>query len=299
MGELSRIDGFSEMAMERGGVRLATWVGGEGAPVVLLHGYPQSQRMWHRVAAELRHDRRVVLMDLRGYGESAAPTPAAGDTNYSKREMARDVAHVMSALGHETFDVVGHDRGGRVAHRLGLDFPGRVTSLAVLDIVPTWHMFNHVDRAMAESYFHWFFLTRPGGLPERLIHADPAAWLLSRFEGRHAGGEPIGAEDLASYLAAFQRPGVIEATCADYRAAATIDLDHDRADRFDGLRLTSPLLALWGESSYVGRNFDVLDVWRGYAAEVSGTSIRADHYLAEENPRATVDALRIFWKALS
>lgn len=289
---------FERLVLERDGVQLSTLVGGSGDPVVLLHGYPQTKLMWRHVAADLSRDRSVVLMDLRGYGESAAPAPEPGDLNYSKRELARDVVSVMRQLGHDVFDVVGHDRGGRVAYRLGLDHPDRVTSLAMLDIVPTLHMFENVDRAMAESYFHWFFLTRPGGLPERLIRADPAAWFRSRFTGRHSGGRPIEDEVLDAYLAAFERPGVIEATCADYRAAATVDLEHDRADRADGARLRAPVLALWGESSYVGRSFDVPRVWSQYAENVRGRAIPADHYLAEENPEATTDALREFWKAV-
>ena len=284
---------FDRQVVDRDGVRIAAWVAGEGHPVVLLHGYPQTHLMWRHVAADLVQDRRVVAIDLRGYGESDAPPSAPGDATYAKREMALDVAHVMRELGHDRFDVVGHDRGGRVGHRLGLDHPGCVTSLAVLDIVPTLHMFENVDRAMAESYFHWFFLTQPGGLPERLIEADPATWIASRFAGRRAGRPPVDDQVLAAYLEAFRRPGVIAATCADYRAAATIDLEHDRGDR--GSPLSMPVLALWGESSYVGRNFDVLDVWREYAADVTGGSVPADHYLAEEDPAATVEAIRAFW----
>jgi haloacetate dehalogenase len=284
---------FDRQVVDRDGVRIAAWVAGEGHPVVLLHGYPQTHLMWRHVAADLVRDRRVVAIDLRGYGESDAPPPAAGDATYAKREMALDVAHVMRELGHDRFDVVGHDRGGRVGHRLGLDHPERVRTLAVLDIVPTLHMFENVDRSMAESYFHWFFLTQPGGLPERLIEADPAAWIASRFAGRHAGSPPVDDQIQAAYLEGFRRPGVIAATCADYRAAATIDLEHDRTDR--GSALSMPVLALWGESSYVGRSFDVLDVWREYAADVSGGSVAADHYLAEEAPAATVEAIRAFW----
>lgn len=285
----------SSMTFEREGVYLSARVAGEGDPVVLLHGYPQTQLMWRHVIADLSQDRRVVVMDLRGYGDSGAPAPVEGDLNYSKREMARDVVHVMAELGHETFDVVGHDRGGRVAHRLGLDHPERVRSIVVLDIVPTLHMFEHVDRAMADAYYHWFFLTQPGGLPERLLHADPVGWIASRFAGRNTG-QPIEDAALQAYLTAFRRPGVIEATCADYRAAATVDLEHDRASR--EARLAAPLLALWGATSYVGRNFDVERVWSEYAAEVSGAAVEADHYLAEENPDATIAAIRDFWSVV-
>jgi haloacetate dehalogenase len=286
---------FEELSVRRGDVGLFTRAGGAGRPVVLLHGYPQSQVMWSAIADDLTRDRSVVLIDLRGYGASGAPPPAVDDANYSKREMALDVVQVMQKLGHTAFDVVGHDRGGRVAHRLCLDHPERVRSVAVLDIVPTLHMFESVDRTMAEEYFHWFFLTRPGGLPERLLGADPDAWIRSRFSGRHAGGTQIAAEALASYEAAFRRPEVVAATCADYRAAATVDLEHTREDRAAGRRVSAPLLALWGATSYVGRSFEVSAVWSSYAGEVTGVAVDADHYLAEENPLATIGALRDFW----
>ncbi|CUR55740.1 conserved hypothetical protein [metagenome] len=296
MDESLTFAGFDSRVLERDGVELFVRVGGTGSPVVLLHGYPETHVMWHAVAGDLVRDHQVVLMDLRGYGASGAPVSDAGDLVYSKREMALDVAHVMSELGHERFAVVGHDRGARVAHRLGLDHPHRVDSLAVLDIVPTLHMFENVDREMAQSYFHWFFLTQPGGLPERLIRGDPATWLASRFAGRNAGGRQIPEEALRAYLVAFERPGVVEATCADYRAAATVDLEHDRADR--GSRLQMPVLAMWGSASYVGRNFDVPLVWSRFADTVSGQAVTADHYLPEENPADTIHGLRQFWAGL-
>lgn len=289
---------FERTSLARDGLTFAVSTGGEGEPVVLLHGYPQSRLMWRRIAEPLSRHRRVVMMDLRGYGESDAPAPTPDSSNYAKRVMADDVVHVMRALGHDEFDVVGHDRGGRVGHRLALDHPGRVRSLAVLDIVPTLHMFEHVDRPMAESYFHWFFLARPDRIAERLIGADPGAWVHSRFAGRHSGGEPIDPGTIEAYIEAFGRPGVIPATCADYRAAATVDLDHDRIDRIAGRRVTVPLLALWGRSSYVGRHFDVAEVWASFAERVWATAVDADHYLAEEAPAATLAALDDFWGAI-
>jgi haloacetate dehalogenase len=176
---------------------------------------------------------------------------------------------------------------------MALDHPESVAALAVLDIVPTLHMFENVDRAMATSYFHWFFLARSDGLPETLLAASPDTWLASRFTGRHAGASDWRPAAYDEYARCFDTT-TIEASCADYRAAATIDLDHDRADRADGRIVTAPLLALWGEHSYVGRNFDVRDAWRGFAAEVSGHGIAADHYLAEEAPAPTADALVAF-----
>ncbi len=293
------IEGLSGHRVVRDGVGLAAWSGGRGsaerAPVLLLHGYPQTSLMWRHVVPALLAERRVVLMDLRGYGASDAPQSAADDATYAKRTMAADAVAVLDALGIERADVVGHDRGARVAHRLCLDHPDRVASVAVLDVVPTLHMFDHVDRRMAEAYFHWFFLTRPDGLPERLIRADVDAWMRSRFAGRHAPERPFDEESLAAYVEAFRRPGGVEATCADYRAAAGVDLDHDRADREAGRRVEAPLLAGWGTRGYVGSSFDVAGVWAEYATTVSGVAIDADHYVAEENPAGTLAALTTFW----
>lgn len=273
------------------GVRIATTVAGAGPALLLLHGYPEMRAMWRRVAPALAEKFTVIATDLRGYGESDAP---AGEF-YSKRDMAADQLAVMSSLGFEQFFVAGHDRGGRVAHRMALDAPARVRALAVIDIVPTLHMFDNVDRAMATSYFHWFFLTAPAGLPADLIRADPERWLRSRFDGRWARRDPLDPETLARYLDCFRREGVIEATCADYRAAATIDLEQDRADAKAGRRLGMPLLALWGSDSYVGRSFDVVAVWRAYAQDVVGRGIRADHYVPEEAPDETARALIDFF----
>jgi haloacetate dehalogenase len=268
---------------------IAADVSGSGPAVLLLHGYPETKAMWREVGAALARTHTVVAADLRGYGDSAKPR---GEV-YSKREMADDQLQLMRSLGFERFAVVGHDRGGRVGHRLALDHPEAVSALVVLDIVPTLHMFENVDRAMATSYFHWFFLARGDRLPETLLTASPNAWLASRFTGRHAGSADWRPAAYDEYVRCFDA-GTIEASCADYRAAATVDLDHDRADRADGRIVTAPLLALWGEQSYVGRNFDVPDAWSGYAAAVTGHGIAADHYLAEEAPAPTADALIAF-----
>lgn len=289
------IPGWEQQRVVRDGVGLAFWQNGSGPAVLLLHGYPESSYMWRGVAPALSATHTVVALDLRGYGRSDAPPPDASDRRYCKREMAGDAAFVLDSLGIRKADVVGHDRGGRVAHRLCLDHPDRVRSVAVLDIVPTLHMFETVDRAMAEAYFHWFFLTRPGGLPESLIRADSQRWLHSRFAGRHTAGFAFEERVIREYLAAFQRPGVIAATCSDYRAAASVDLEHDRADRAAGRLVVQPLLALWGTAGYVGRHFDVADVWRGYANDVRGVALPTDHYLAEESPVRTVQALKGFW----
>lgn len=271
------------------GIDISAQIIGTGSPLLLLHGYPQNKRMWRKLAPLLATSHTVVMADLRGYGDSGKPT---GDV-YSKREMATDLVELMRILGFPTFGVVGHDRGARVGHRLALDHPEKVASLAVLDIVPTLHMFDHVDRAMATSYYHWFFLAQGGGLPESMIAAAPRAWLESRFRDRSIRADAIDPADFEDYVRCFDE-ATIAASCADYRAAASVDLEHDRLDRERGRRIEAPTLALWGDHSYVGRNFDVIDVWNGYAANVAGHAIVADHYLAEESPDETAAALRSF-----
>jgi len=283
------------------GVEIEAEVRGSGPAVLLLHGYPESRRMWDEVAPALAVGRTVVAADLRGYGGSSKPAPGPGrdDETYSKRAMAADQRQLMASLGFDRFDVIGHDRGARVGHRLALDHPQAVRSLAVLDVVPTLHMFEHVDRAMASTYFHWFFLALESELPAKLIEAAPSVWLRSRFEGRNVGGGmPISEQRLAAYERWFATPEAVAATCADYRAAATVDLDADRADRDAGRTIAAPLLALWGSDSYVGRSFDVVATWERCAAgPVEGASIHSDHYMAEERPAETAAVLARFLAA--
>ena len=270
-------------------IDIAVDVSGSGPPVLLLHGYPETKAMWRRVAARLAQSHTVVAADLRGYGDSAKPE----GERYSKREMARDQLLLMQSLGFARFAVVGHDRGGRVGHRLALDHPDAVAALAVLDIVPTLHMFENVDRAMATSYFHWFFLARGDGVPEALIDANRDLWLRDRFRGRSVHGDALDPDAYDEYLRCFDAD-TVRASCSDYRAAGSIDLDHDRADRVAGRVVQAPVLALWGASSYVGKNFDVIGTWRPYAPDVTGRAVASDHYLAEEVPDATAAALESF-----
>lgn len=287
-------DEFDHVRVDVGNVEIHARVAGSGPALLLLHGYPESSYMWRHVAPSLAESFTVVAADLRGYGESSAPADDESHSVYSFRAMASDQVALMEALGHPTFLVVGHDRGGRVAHRMALDSPERVERVAVLDIVPTLHMYENVDRAMAETYFHWFFLSRPSDLPERLINADPEGWVASRFRGRTSTGwqpEPAAFEQ---YVAAFRDPARVAATCADYRAAATIDLEHDRAHRDAGRTVACPLLVLWGDAGYVGRNFDVAQVWRGYAESVVAVPVASDHYLPEEAPLVTTRVLASF-----
>lgn len=288
------LEGFDTQVVELADVTIQVRTGGRGAPIQLLHGYPQSMVMWHRVAPRLAEQYTVVLADLRGYGASGKPASDPSHQAYSKRAMSGDLLAVMTHLGHDRFAVVGHDRGGRVAHRMALDAAERVSAVAMLDIVPTRHMFCHVDRAMASTYFHWFFLALDTDVAERLVNADPAAWVRSRFARRHAGGLPIDDSAMAEYVRHFRDPRTVHATCADYRAAASIDLVHDETDFAAGVRVRQPPLALWGSESYVGRTFDVTSVWRDYADSVTGHAVEADHYLAEEAPDQTVAALKEF-----
>jgi len=286
---------FESLQLDVGPVQIHARTAGSGPPLLLLHGYPESSLMWRNVAPSLAENFTVVVTDLRGYGNSSTPPDDELHETYSKRAMAADQAKVMELLGHDQFMVAGHDRGGRVAHRLALDFPTRIKRLAVLDIIPTLHMFENVDREMAQSYFHWFFLIQGNGVPEQLINADPQAWIASRFSGRLLGENPIDPETITEYTNIFRDPAHVAATCADYRAAASIDLDHDRANRSAKHRITAPLLVMWGQSSYVGRNFDSVQVWKNFADQVTGIQAPSDHYIPEEAPSFTAEVLSEFF----
>ncbi len=288
---------FESLQLDVGPVQIHARTAGSGPPLLLLHGYPESSLMWRNVAPSLAEKFTVVTTDLRGYGNSSTPPDDELHETYSKRAMAADQVKVMELLGHDQFMVAGHDRGGRVTHRLALDFPKRINRLAVLDIIPTLHMFENVDREMAQSYFHWFFLIQGNGVPEQLINADPQAWIESRFSGRLLGENPIDPEAITEYTNIFRDPAHVAATCADYRAAASIDLDHDRADRSAKHRITAPLLVMWGQSSYVGRNFDSVEVWKRFADQVTGIQAPSDHYIPEEAPSFTAEVLSEFFSA--
>lgn len=265
---------------------IAAWVSGDGPPLLLLHGYPQTHVMWHAVAPELTRTHTVVAADLRGYGASERPPDG-----YDKRTMAADQVALMASLGYERFAVVGHDRGARVTHRMCLDRPDAVERAAVLDIVPTRHVFAHADRELGLAYYHWFFLTQPRGLPERLIGADPDYWIRYHLEAWSRRHDAFDAAAVEAYVAAFDAEG-IRASCDDYRAGATVDLDHDEASF--GTRITCPLLVMWGEGGFVGRHYDVPAVWAGYATDVRTAAVDCGHFLPEERPAETLAALRDF-----
>ena len=280
------LEGFEARGNDTGEATIHTRVAGDGPPVVLLHGYPQTGAMWHAVAPVLAEDRTVVVPDLRGYGASSKPETTEDHEPYSKRAMARDVVAVMAELGFETFDVVGHDRGARVSYRLALDHPGSVQRVAVLDVIPTSEMYARTTRAQALAMWHWFFLPQPYDLPERLLAGDPEGFY---FRGREDAFHP---EALAEYQAALRDPAVIHTICEDYRAGATFDRELDEADK-GNRRITCPLLALWGTTGSVAR-LDVLSVWREWAVDVRGAPIESGHHIPEDAPEATVAALREF-----
>lgn len=284
---------FVEQSIATGETTIHLARGGSGPPLLLLHGYPQTHVMWHRVAPALSERFTVVCPDLRGYGDSGKP--AAGDDHaaYSKRAMAGDMIEVMAALGHDRFFVAGHDRGARVTHRMALDHPARVVRACVMDIAPTLHMFRHTDQAFATGYYHWFFLVQGGGLPEHMIGADPAWYLRQKMRHWSAPGATFDDQAMGEYIRCFSNPETIRASCEDYRAAASIDLEHDEADR--GRRLQCPLLVLWGSRGFVHRTYDVLAVWRAYAEDVRGESLDCGHFLPEEQPLAVIDRLTRFF----
>ncbi len=288
-------DGFTLETREANGQILRLRRAGDGPPLLLLHGNPQTHAMWHAVAPALAARHTVICPDLRGYGLSSKPGLSGDCAGMSKRAMAADLAALMTGLGHERFGVVAHDRGARVGHRLVLDHPGRVTRLCVMDIVPTVVHFERTDMAFALGYWHWFFLAQRHPLPERMILRDVEDWfrLQTSREPKEEGF--FRAEARADYLRALHEPGTVDSICEDYRAAARIDLDHDRASRAEGSRIPCPLLVLWGAKGRIGTWYEPLRVWRDYAdATVEGGSVNSGHYLAEEAPGEVLAALRPF-----
>ena len=269
-------------------------VGGSGPPLLLLHGHPQTHAIWHRVAPRLAEQFTVVACDLRGYGDSSKPPGALDHANYSKRAMASDMVAVMQSLGFATFRVLAHDRGARVAHRLAQDHPQAVERMALLDIAPTLAMYEQTSDVFARAYWHWFFLIQPAPLPERLIEADPAAYVRDVMGKRSAGLAPFDPRALAEYQRCLALPGAAHGICEDYRAAATIDLEHDRFDRDAGNRLALPLMVLWGEQGVVGRCFDPLAEWQRVAADVQGGALPCGHYIAEEAPDTLLERVLPF-----
>lgn len=259
---------------------------GRGPPVLLLHGFPQTKAMWHAVAPTLAERFTVVASDLRGYGDASKPDGGPRHQHYSKRAMAADQVALMRALGHERFALVGHDRGGRVAHRLALDHADAVARVMFLDIAPTLSMYERTDMRFAMGYWHWFFLVQPAPLPETLIGADPEFMLRAFMGTRHAGLGIFDASAWSEYVRCARDVRTLHAMCEDYRASATIDLEHDRADRAQGRRLAMPVRILWGRHGLVERCCQPIADWREVAEQVDGRVLDCGHYIAEELPEA-------------
>lgn len=286
---------FTAHTIDVGETEIACWTKGSGAPLLLLHGYPQTHVMWHKIADRLAETFTVVASDLRGYGDSGKPAsgPETKHLPYAKRTMAADQVAVMKHFGFDRFAVCGHDRGGRVAHRMALDHPAAVTRVAVLDIVPTHKIYTEANRQIAEDYYHWFFLIQPFDYPERMIGHD-VGYYLNKKMGKYSFGDGVFSEAAkAEYLRCFSDPDAIHASCEDYRAAATIDLEHDEEDL--STKLEMPLLVLWGLKGAMERNYDVIEAWRERASDVRGNALDCGHYLAEERPDETLSALEGFF----
>ena len=284
--------GFLSRRVRTTGAMINLVIGGEGPPVLLLHGYPETHAMWHKVAPQLARDYTVVCPDLRGYGDSSKPRGLPDHSNYSKRALAQDMVEVMEKLGHRSFHVVGHDRGGRVAHRLARDFSGKTRSLTVLDISPTLKMYDSTTMQFAKAYYHWFFLIQETPLPEDMLAGVGPSYIFKRLGRGKAGLKFFSKAAMAEYVRCFNP----HSTCEDYRAAATIDLVHDRKNK---TKITMPVLALWGRQGVIEALFDCLADWREVAIDVRGKALQCGHFIPEEKPQELVAELRKFWKSIS
>jgi haloacetate dehalogenase len=290
---MSLFPGFTQTRIRTSGASINLVIGGEGPPVLLLHGYPQTHAMWHKVAPQLARDYTVICADLRGYGDSSKPRGIPGHANYSKRAMALDMAEAMEKLGFARFHVVGHDRGGRVAHRLARDHGRRVQTLTVLDISPTLKMYQSTNMQFAKAYYHWFFLIQEAPLPEQMLDGLGPRYILTRLGRGKSGIKVFDRRALAEYTRCFDP----HSTCEDYRAAATIDLVHDRKDLKRKLQM--PVLALWGRQGVIAALFDCLADWREVAADVRGRALQCGHFIPEEKPKELLLELRRFLAACS
>ena len=290
-------EGFETKTIAGDGADIFCRIAGDGPPLLLLHGYPQTGAMWAGIASELAHQFQVVVPDLRGYGRSSAPPNDAGNDAYSKRRMGRDMAAVMAELGHDRFSIAGHDRGGRVAYRMALDRPDEVEKLAVLDIVPVAEVWERMTPQAALKTYHWMFLAQPHPVPERLIGADRIFYLdhtLASWTKANSLAS-FAPDALAEYRGSFARAEAVEAACNDYRAGATVDWRLDRDDRAARRRIKAPTLALWGSAGIPGDGVDPLTLWRDWCENVTGEAVDAGHFIVEEAPEATLAALRHFF----
>ncbi len=287
-------DDFTAATFDSDGVEIAYWIAGSGPPLLLIHGYPETHVMWHKVAPDLAERFTVVAPDLRGYGDSGKPAGTPDHANYSKRVMAADLVGLMASLGHDRFRVAGHDRGARVAYRMALDHPAAVERLAVLDIVPTKAVYDATDRTLATGYFHWFFLIQRQPIPENLIGGAVDTWLDMAFGNWTATPEAFTPEARAEYRRGFGTPAAIHASCEDYRAGATVDYAADAATIAAGEKIAVPVLVLWGDHGRVAA-MDPLATWGAYADDVRGHGLDCGHFLPEERPAETLAALVEFF----
>jgi haloacetate dehalogenase len=289
---MALFQGFERGAIETSGATINYVAAGAGEPVLLLHGYPETHVCWHRIAPELAKRYRVICADLRGYGDSSKPEGLPDHSNYSKRAMGLDMVELMRTLGHQTFHLVGHDRGARVAHRLTRDNEASVRTLTVLDVSPTLKMFESTNLAFATAYYHWFMMLQPPPLPEKMLAGQVPFNILGRVGRTEPDLSAFDPQAIDAYVRAFADPRAIHASCEDYRAAGTIDLEHDRADR--GRKINTPVLALWGARAVVGKLFDCLADWREVANRVTGRAIDCGHFLPEEAPLETLAEIERF-----
>jgi haloacetate dehalogenase len=289
-----RLAGFRYQRIDVEGVVISCAVRGSGPPLLLLHGYPENHLTWRDVAPALAQDHTVVVADLRGYGESDKPAPDAAGLVYSKRSMASDQVRLMRRLGFTRFQVVSHDRGARVAHRMALDHSGAVTRLAVVDIIPTRHVLLNVTRTVAAANYHWFFLAAGNGIPEHMIAADPGFWIRALIGQLIGDGASIKPDVMDDYIRCFSDPGTIAGSCADFRSGAGADLVHDDESFAAGQRVECPVLVLWGTQGMVASGTDPPSVWRQYAADVRGRALPTGHFVPEAAPELVTAALRDF-----
>ncbi|MBO0662273.1 alpha/beta hydrolase [Jiella sp. MQZ9-1] len=291
------LKGFAEQVVSGDGADIFCRLGGEGSPLLLLHGYPETGAMWAPIADRLAKRFSLVIPDLRGYGRSSVPDNDAENHAYSKRQMARDMVAVMAALGHRQFAVAGHDRGGRVAYRMALDNPDLLTRLAVLDILPVAEVWEAMGAKAAIKTYHWPFLAQPHPLPETLIAADPVFYLRHTMASwtKAQSLDAFSPSAMAEYAAAFAQPEHVHGACNDYRAGATIDWRLDREDREAGRKIAVPTLALWGTAGIPGDGASPLAVWRRWCTQVDGHAVDAGHFIVEEAPGETLEALLRFF----
>jgi haloacetate dehalogenase len=294
------LDGFRRSEIKTKGARIVTVVGGSGPPLLLMHGNPFNHLSWHKVAPPLARDFTVVCTDLRGYGDSEKPPGGEDHSGYSFRAMAQDQVDVMTALGFDTFYAAGHDRGARVLHRMCLDHPQKVTRAAILDIIPQHHLLNHLSRQWGTFSWHWFFNIQPYDMPERMMGADPDWFIEKKLAKTKQGLSFFDPAALAEYKRCFRNPETIHAICEDYRATFGIDLEMDTKDFEAGRKVGCPVLLLWGATGGVGRNHKPgpAEIWRNYATNITGAqALPCGHYLSEEAPKETTEALRAFFSA--